>query len=119
MGMDLRILPQYSQNADFAHDTIECARDYDLFSIIEKVEKENGREIPRKGITTFVARGKDDESCYGKTFETPYGDVIKGVQNKKLKKALANYKPEHWRNKAVISFLNELPDDLEIWLYWH
>ena len=119
MGVDLKLLPQYSQTADFSHDMIECGRDRKMFDIIGKLELENGREIPRKGISTFNARNKDGETCYGTTFTTPYGDTIKGVQAHKLKEALAEYKPDYWRNKAVISFLNELPDDLEVWLYWH
>jgi hypothetical protein len=119
MGMDLRLLPQYSQNADFAHDILECDRDYDMFDIVSEVEKQNGRQVLKNGISTFTARGKDDEVCYGKTVETPYGDEMNSVQVRKLKKVLADYKTESWRNKAVIAFLNEMPDELEIWLYWH
>jgi hypothetical protein len=119
MGVDLRLLPQYSQNADFAHDILECDRDYYMFDIISEAEKQNGRQVPRNGINTFTARGKNDEMCYGKTIETPYGGEMNSVQARKLKKVLANYKTNSWRNKAVIAFLNEIPDELEIWLYWH
>ena len=119
MGIDLTLLPQYSRTADFSRDLIHCARDSKMFEIIGKLEKETGREIGRKGISTYIATNKDGEPCYGKTFKTPYGDIIKGVESKKLKEVLVEYKPCDWRNKAVISFLNELPHDLEVWLYWH
>lgn len=115
MGIDLRILPKYSENADFAHDVIELDRDYEFFDIIQNLEKTNGREVGRNGITSWVGDGE----AYGKTHETPYGDAIKGVQAKKLKKAISTYKVDSWRNKAFIAWLGEVPDELEIYLYWH
>lgn len=117
MGMDLRVLPQYSQNADFAHDLIGLHRDSELFERVGKLESEKGKEVPREGIYTFI--GKFEEPCYGTTTKTPYGYVMKGVLAGELKEVLADYKTESWKNKAFIAFLNELPDDLEIWLYWH
>jgi hypothetical protein len=120
MGMDLRILPQYIQYADFAHDLIDLHADPDLFERIGKLEKEKGKEVPRKGIHSFTGRDKTFEApCYGATIETSYGDVMKGVLAGELKEVLADYKTESWKNKAFIAFLNELPNDLEIWLYWH
>jgi|GEM_PF-4691002 len=44
---------------------------------------------------------------------------MKGVLCKDLKSVLAGYKTDSWKNKGFIAFLNELPNDLEIWLYWH
>jgi hypothetical protein len=120
MGMDLRILAQYCQNADFAHDLIDLHRDSDLFERVGKLENEKGKEVPRKGIHSFTGRDETFEKpCYGTTIETPYGDVMKGVLAGELKEVLAGYKTESWKNKAFIAFLNELPNDLEIWLYWH
>jgi len=120
MGMDLSILPQYSQNADFSHDLIDLHRDSDLFERVDKLENEKGKEVPRKGIHSFIGSSETFEGpCYGPTIETPYGDIMKGVLAGELKEVLADYKTESWKNKAFIAFLNELPDDLEIWLYWH
>ena len=120
MGVDLRILPQYSQNADFSHDIIDLHRDSDMFELISELENKTGREVPRKGINTFS--GQDDkfkETCYGKTTTTPYGYLMKCVLAKELKSVLADYKTDSWKNKGFIAFLNELPEELEIWLYWH
>jgi hypothetical protein len=89
MGVDLRILPQYSQNADFSHDIIDLHRDSDMFELISELENKTGREVPRKGINTFS--GQDDkfkETCYGKTTTTPYGYLMKGVLAKELKSVL-------------------------------
>lgn len=120
MGLDLRILPKFSENADFSHDLIELHRDSDLFDIIAKLENEKGRDVPRKGIYSFS--GKDNKiegACYGVTIKTPYGDIIKGVLAKELKAGISNYKTNSWKNKAFIAFLKEVPDELEIYLYWH
>ena len=119
MGLDLRLLPQYNERADFSHDILSLSRDGEMFNIISEVEKENGKEIPRNGIYTFLATGKDGESKYGKTYESPYGDIINSVQCKNLKEALKDFMPKHWKNKAIKSFINELPDNLEVWIYWH
>ena len=119
MGMALRLLPQYSKNADFAHDILECDPDYDMFGIISEAEKQNGRQVPRNGINSFSGRLANNKLGYGKTIETPYGDEMNSVQAKKLKEVLTTYNPKGWRNKAIIAFLNELPDELEVWLYWY
>ena len=120
MGLDLRILPQYDRDANFSHDLIDLHRDYNLFSLISNLESEKGREVPKEGIYSFIGEREEIEgTCYGTTVETPYGDMMKGVLSKDLKDVLSNYKTEDWKNKAFIAFLNELPDDLEIWLYWH
>ena len=119
MGKDLIILPQYSQNADFAYDLIYLHRNSDLFERVGKLENEKGKEVPRKGIYSFAVRDDtSEEPCYGTTIETPYGDVMKGVLVGELKEVLVDYKTESWKNRAFIAFLNELPNDLEIWLYW-
>lgn len=120
MGRELIILPQYSQNADFSRDLIVLHRDYELFELVGKLEDEKGKEVPRKGIHSFIGRNKEfEEPCYGTTIKTPYGDTMKGVLAGELKEVLADYKTESWKNKAFLAFLNQIPNDLEIWLYWH
>lgn len=120
MGLNLRILPQFIKNANIAHDIIEFGEDSKLFEKIIKLEDKKGRDVPRKGIHSFSGSDENFEGhCYGKTIETPYGEIMKSVLVSELNKVLADYKTEGWRNKAVIAFLSELPNDLEIWLYWH
>lgn len=120
MGLDLRILPQYSNQSDFSHDVIGLHRDYDLFEIINNLENEKGVKAPNTGIGSFCGTSKKIEgSCYGDTIDTPYGERICSVMSKDLKDALSNYNTESWKNKAFLAFINELPNDLMIWLYWH
>ena len=113
MGIDVRLIPAYNVGADFSLDSIELDRDYEMFDLIREVKNENGREVPRLGITAFLDKG------YKKLYEDAYGDTIVSVQAGKLKKKLANYKADGWKNKAIIAFINELPYELEIWIYWH
>ena len=120
MSLDLRLLPQYNQNADFSHDIIGLQIDEELTAIMQNLEKTGGREVPRRGINSFIGEEEGYEgNCYGKTTTTPYGEVMIGVLAKEMKKALIGYKPEGWKNKAALAFVNHLPDELEIWLYWH
>jgi hypothetical protein len=120
MGLDLTILPQYDYNADFSHDLISLHRDSDLFDLIKEIENKIGVEVPEKGIYSYTGKNKTfDGICYGKTIKKPCGYVMKSVLAGELKKVLANYKTKSWKNKAFIAFLNEMPDNLEVWLYWH
>ena len=118
MGINLTLLPQYSKNDEFSLDVLECHRDSDMFSIIKEVEKNNGSQIVNV-ISTYVAINKKGKMRYGKTKQTLNGKNIYSVRACALKKALAEYKTKNWRNKAVISFLNEMPNDLEVWLFWN
>jgi hypothetical protein len=120
MGLDLRILPQFYKDAEFSLDLIDLHRESDLFELIMNLEDEKGKEVLQQGINSFVGKDeKFEEYCYGTTIKTPYGNVIKGVLAGDLKVILADYKTNSWKNKAFIAFLNELPNDLQIWLYWY
>ncbi|WP_107668917.1 hypothetical protein [Cyanothece sp. BG0011] len=70
---------------------------------------------PIKEIDCYMA-----EDGYGAISEDAYGNPIKGVQARQLKQALEKVLSTHWhwRNKAFLAYLNELPDDLELWFYW-
>ena len=122
MGMDLQILPLYNQRCDFSHDLLGFHRDYDIFNEIEEIEKELGIEISDEGINTYVSRNEEEyeDSHYGKTLNTPYGNKLKYVLAEHLKKAINPfYEKSSWKNKAIIAFVNELPDDLPVYLYWN
>ncbi len=103
MAKDLKIFPEYSEKSIFSTDVIELDRDNKLFEIIEELEAKKGKKVPKNE---------------GKFPINPYGNPILGVLVGDLKLAISNYKTDSWKNKAVIAFLNELPNDLTIWLYW-
>jgi hypothetical protein len=120
MGLDLNLLVSYSTSSpDFANTLISCGRDGKLFDIIDETSKKYGIEIDNP-ITSYTGSSEYyDDVCFGDTYKTPYGDVIKGVKSKYLKDALRDYQPMSYANRAAISFIKELPDELIIYLYWH
>lgn len=120
MGLDLNLLVSYSPTStDFANTLISCSREGQFFDILENVQKQHGVEIDNP-ITSYTGSSKYyDDICFGDTYKTPYGEVIKGVKSKYLKSALENFKPTNYINRATISFIKELPDELIIYLYWH
>lgn len=118
MGLDLRILPVYNIGADFSTDVISFDRDYPLFDKIARMSKKYGIEA-QKWIHCYLSTdGECDEPHYGKTAEDPYGDKLRYLTAKLLKVAIYDYRADTPKNKAVLAFIRELPDDLEIYLYW-
>ena len=120
MGLDLRILPEYTErNHDFSHDILSFHRD-EILDLIGDKEKECGHEI-LEPFNSYTSRDdKYEESHYGETFKTPYGNVIKFLYARDLKECLKNVNIEnmYWRNKAIITYIRQLPDNLRIYLYW-
>ena len=120
MGLDLTLLPFYSEDMEipFSHDVIQLSRNYELFDIINAVEKQFGRDVP-ENFTSYVSRDdKYEDIHYGITATTSYGDSLKYVKAKDLWKVMG-FENLSWRNKAVIAYLRELPENLNIALYWH
>ncbi len=123
MGLDLQLLPAFSQseNCDISHDILNLHRDDKLFKLILKVEKKKGVEIRRGGINSYVGddeTGLYEETCYGKTEISKYGERIKSLLASELDVIFSAYKTDSWKNKAIFAFVKELPKDLVIYLYW-
>lgn len=117
MGLDLKLLPQYGKDSKFSADIIQIDRNHDLFDLISTIEHAYGRDIDGRGWSTHL--GETGEA-YGTTTNSPYGKVLKTVPAKALKGLIAKDDDSaYWRNKAAIAYLNELPDDLEVMIYWH
>lgn len=115
MGLDLNLLVSYSPTSDFTNTIISCSREDQFFNILESVERKHGVEIDNP-ITSYTGSSEYyDDICFGDTYETPYGEVIKGVKSKYLKDALENFKSISYINRSTVSFINELPDELIIY----
>jgi hypothetical protein len=117
MSLDLEILPQFTQGADYSHDVIKLDRENELLIFIYALWLEKGIETPN-GIHSHRSIGIDEETCYGLTLEDAHGKPLKSILAKELKDALSLYKPQHWRNKAFLAYLKKMPNDLKLWLYW-
>ncbi|MGK7953845.1 MAG: hypothetical protein AB4063_01045 [Crocosphaera sp.] len=113
MSLDLTILPQYKQGRSFSHDVIRVSFAPELFETIKSLVNKVGRPI--KEIDCYLG-----ENGYGSLKKDPYGNPIKGVQAQQLKQSLNKVSSTdwRWRNKAFLAYLNQLPDDLELWIHW-
>jgi hypothetical protein len=118
MGVDLKLLP--FDGPYFSFTILPLGRAPDLFQDIAKIESSNIRLAP-DNFSSYLSRDdKFEEPHYGLTIETPYGDRLRYVLAGELRHL------EHHddvvgdqRNRAAWSYLQELPDDTKIALYWH
>jgi hypothetical protein len=115
MGVDLRLLPFSSPDADFSHDILKVERRRELWEPIAEIEKNRGRDVP----DTFYSFSGAGEK-YGLTTKTPYGDNLRYVTAEDLL-TLRRHKAvkDNHRNRAVWAWLAQMPHDTKVALYWH
>jgi hypothetical protein len=118
MGVDLRLLPFDADNgSDFAysHTILEVGRDYDLH---DKIKKLPSLPVP-SGFTSFSGKQEGfDDTCYGLTIKTPYGEELKYVVARDLC-AIELRKDAHNKLRGVWAYLSHLPPLTKVALYWH
>lgn len=122
MGVDLRLLPFYSQTTGiaFSQDVLDLERRRELWGVIEPIESEFGRDVPTDFNSYCGEKEGVEEPTYGLTLTTPYSENLKylhAVHLKPLRQHPAVQ--DNWKNRAIWAFIEELPDDLPIALYWH
>lgn len=121
MGLDLTLMPFYSSGpaCNIAHTMIDTLGGYVLHDLIAPIEDRHGRDVPEH-FYTFRGRDENDNTCYGITIKTPYGERLKYVQARHLA-ALAESEEVQSSplNRAAWAYLKELPPDWRIALYWH
>jgi hypothetical protein len=116
MGVDLQLLPLLQPNYWAAHDLIRVGQDTDLFKQIEA--------LPQLGILApvacYLARNKEDETVYGEIENSPYGLRLTFTRAADLL-TLKDHEAVRtlWRNRAVWAYLEQMPADWPIILYWH
>ncbi|WP_036384015.1 hypothetical protein [Muricauda sp. MAR_2010_75] len=124
MALKLKILPQYKPNELRSLDVLQFAYDEVLFEKIIETERLHGKPV-KLPVESHVASGAFDNSTFGPTTKTLYGDIIKELPVWRLKSIflegnLEDWKlNETWRNKAVRAFLMQMDDKMKVWLYWH
>jgi len=119
MGIDLRLLPMdhESEIICFSHTILSCGRDYKLFDVITKAQKEHGKDV-HDDFTSFLATGSDGESTYGKIKTNPYGEKVQTLTAFQLCTAFGETESEG-KNKAIEMYLRNLPTGNNVVLYWH
>lgn len=110
MGIDLTLLPFDCDHEylSFSHNVLQLPRDYNLF---DKIRATTQNEVP-EGFTSYVSRDDAyEETHYGKTTEDPYGEKVRYTTAGELKKC-GIYGPSG-------AYVNELPDENKVALFWH
>lgn len=123
MGIDLTLLVvdgNLSPTSAFARTAIEFGRNYDAFAAIKGIAKPHERRDLI--LTSYRSRVPDGsmkgESCYGIVRETPYGEPLTYVYASDFCKAMRTV--DQWdQQRAAVAYLDELPVETLIALYWH
>lgn len=116
MGVDLSLMPLIGQNFWTSHELILLERDRDLW---EEFIKVRAIEIPQP-LSCFVSILENKERGYGYLSDDPYGNPLKFTTAKELKKLRTHKNVQcHWKNRAIWAYLEHIPDDWQIILYWH
>ena len=75
------------------------------------VQNEHGRDVSRKGFTGFMNDGFETRE------EDAYGDGLQSIQANHFNGLKLEYDSK--QNKGILSFLRELDDKHECFLFWH
>lgn len=122
MGVDLKLLVVDGDmgNSAFAHTMLEFGRNYDAHDKI----REQSHPIPWKDFSSYVSRVPDGsmkgETCYGDVNEDCYGEKLKYVRADDFLKAVKSFLPNlSHRQMAAYVYLEAMPPETKIVLYWH
>ena len=122
MGLDLSLLPFDADHEGlaFSHTVLDCERRRVLFDQILAIEKAHGRDVPER-FTSYLSRDdKYEDTHYGVTKDTPYGEPLKYVTAGQLVPLESRPEVEDCKNRAVWAYLGALDDpQTKIALYWH
>jgi len=123
MGLDLSILPAFSVTANgFSHDVLQFHRDNKIFEAVQLISENFGKVVEFDHFTCFLSNKEYEEYHYGTLENDKYGNRIKYVKAVDLKSYLPckeTIDSNCWRNRAIISYIMELPDDLLVYIFWH
>jgi hypothetical protein len=117
MGIDLTLLPFYSETAEFSHTVLNLGRHYKLH---EKINELNMLDVSEE-FTSYVSRDDQwEDTHYGLTLKDPYGNRVKYTTIKELLKVKDFVdKSDSYRNRAAWAYLKELPENIKVALFWH
>lgn len=119
MGLDLTLLPFDCDQGDFcfSHTMLDCERRRDLFEAVMEALRET--PVPDK-FMSFRGRTQEGNSCYGVTTRTPYGEPLGWVQAGDLVKLGSHVGVlDNYLNRAVWAYLEKLPYQTKVALFWH
>lgn len=124
MGLDLMMFPVHGARTGNAlwlgRTALDCCRRSDLFDAICK--------LPIEPLSRFIEfhcyrgdeRSADGEPKYGRATKDPYGQKLTHVRAVDLS-ALAQHPGvlDNQENRAAWAYLQALPQDVPVILYWY
>lgn len=116
MSLDLSLLPFEHDGGDFgfSHSVLRLDGDRDLFDDILKIPQ---HPVPRK-FNTYLCRDDEyEDTHYGNTQETPYGEPLGWIYAKELL-ALRPGSFSGRLTRAAWAYLRELDPLTKVALYW-
>ena len=119
MGLDLNLLPFDGDmgSMNFSHTVLDCERRSQLF---EELEGLPAVRVPEDFNTYLCKDDEYEESHYGNTQDTPYGEPLTYVLAEQLVPFASHEGVEnHFKNRAIWAYLKELPPRTKVALYWH
>jgi hypothetical protein len=120
MGLELRLFPLPYPKAEHCDEILELIYDETLYDEIADLERKKGIDVPRGGISTYVGDCRSqEETKYGLTEETPYGERMKSLLACELSDIMKDFPNMHTRNKAVAAYMGLLHPEIPVYLYWH
>lgn len=119
MGLDLSLLIIDGDVSDttYSHSMLACDRDRELFARIMD-EDEKAATVEAR-FYSFRSREGDDESHYGVTTTTPYGEPLKWVFARDLRECFDSTDTLSEWNAAIRAFLKHLDPTTRVALFWH
>lgn len=130
MSRDLKLLPAYSTrmlgSESFAKDLLSCDRDEELFSFIEHSSKLHDLDIGDDFYFYFSPTNSQKQTAelHVRVELDDYDNQIKRIQAVHLLRIFDAYIKEQgtnnvgWRNKAIYAYLQRVPSQLFVYLYW-
>ena len=122
MSLDLTLLPFDSDKGiHFSHTVLSLLTNvHDLFDDIKKIDAETGKKVP-EDFSSYVSRDDDyEDTHYGKTLITPYGNpvhyiLVKDLLELSLHPKVIAYK----KHNAIWAYLSQLEPETKVALFWH
>ena len=112
MGVDLTIMPVLFRDSWLCHDMLTLDRCRYMWDDIANL----GEKPVGQPVQSFRSRCEDGESCYGDMTETPYGTPLTWLPAGSLATAITYQTP---KNVGIRAFLECLPSDWPVVLYWY
>ena len=118
MGMDLAIMPldQGWFGGGLAWSRLSFDRDYDLFGQLHDFDGKG--KIKANPLPPGASIGHYEDEGLRQETTDPYGTPLTWAPAVALKKLKESERTTPW-NKAILAFINALPDETVVVLWWH